>query len=178
MTDTPATTPKETQPAVADPIVSRSKYRFSMVWFVPVITAFIGALLIIKTIRERGTEVQIRFASAAGITSGKTALKHKNVTVGTVEDVALDDDLQGVIVTAYVEKPLAPHLREGTRFWVVLPRISSKGVSGLGTIISGAYIEMDPGPGHNFKDSRNRQYLLQMTSFNSIRATTRSGKNT
>ena len=41
----------------------------------------------------------------------------------------------------------APFLTEGTRFWIVRPRIGTGGVSGLGTLVSGAYIEVDPGPG-------------------------------
>ena len=38
-------------------------------------------------------------------------------------------------------------LKDTTRFWVVKPRIGVGGVSGLETIVSGAYIEVDPGEG-------------------------------
>ena len=37
------------------------------------------------------------------------------------------------------------YLVQDTRFWVVRPRISAAGVSGLGTLVSGAYISVDAG---------------------------------
>jgi len=37
-------------------------------------------------------------------------------------------------------------LRHGTHFWVVRPRLSATEFSGVGTLITGAYIELDPGP--------------------------------
>ena len=36
------------------------------------------------------------------------------------------------------------YLRESARFWIVKPRIAGGQVSGLGTLLSGAYIGMDP----------------------------------
>jgi paraquat-inducible protein B len=46
-------------------------------------------------------------------------------------------------------------LTENTRFWVVRPRVTASGISGLGTLFSGAYIGMDPGmegePARRFK---------------------------
>ena len=38
-------------------------------------------------------------------------------------------------------------IREESRFWVVRPRVSGSTISGLGTIIEGAYIELEPGAG-------------------------------
>ena len=46
-----------------------------------------------------------------------------------------------------MNKMAAAHLNAGTRFWVVRPRISLGNFSGLETLVSGAYIEMDPGEG-------------------------------
>ncbi|MDH3603259.1 MAG: MlaD family protein, partial [Candidatus Tectomicrobia bacterium] len=46
-----------------------------------------------------------------------------------------------------LDKDAAPHLRKGTQFWVVRPRIGAGGVSGLSTIVAGAYISIMPGPG-------------------------------
>ena len=52
-----------------------------------------------------------------------------------------------VTVQARMNQYATAYLTEGTRFWVVRPRLSAEGISGLGTLISGAYIEMEPGPG-------------------------------
>ena len=46
----------------------------------------------------------------------------------------------------------APFLTKGTRYWIVRPRVGTGGVSGLGTLVSGAYIEVDPGPGDYARD--------------------------
>jgi paraquat-inducible protein B len=42
-------------------------------------------------------------------------------------------------------KGAAPYLTENTRFWIVRPRVGTGGISGLGTLVSGAYVEIDPG---------------------------------
>jgi paraquat-inducible protein B len=44
-----------------------------------------------------------------------------------------------------MNKGVAPHLVEDVRFWIVKPRISGGQVSGIGTLFSGSYIEMDRG---------------------------------
>ena len=38
-------------------------------------------------------------------------------------------------------------MNDGTRFWIVRPRVGAAGVSGLGTLHSGAFVEVDPGTG-------------------------------
>ena len=40
----------------------------------------------------------------------------------------------------------APYLTDQARFWVVRPRLSASNISGLETLLSGGYIELDPGP--------------------------------
>ncbi len=66
---------------------------------------------------------------------------------GVVEDVALSEDLQTVNVTVQMVKGADKYLTENTRFWVVRPRLTAGGVSGLGTLVSGAHVELDPKPG-------------------------------
>jgi paraquat-inducible protein B len=39
------------------------------------------------------------------------------------------------------------YLRKNTQFWIVRPRVSVEGISGLNTLLSGAYIELSPGGG-------------------------------
>ena len=45
-----------------------------------------------------------------------------------------------------MRKEAAVFLTDRARFWVVRPRMSTSGVSGLETLVSGAYIAVDPGP--------------------------------
>src|SRR5262249_21122438 len=121
--------------------------RFSLVWLIPIVAAAIGAWLAYKAISEQGPEITISFESAAGLAAGKTEIRHKNVRLGVVNHIELSQDLSSVVVTAQMEKWVAAQLTTGTRFWVVLPRLGFSGISGLETLVSGSYIELDPGAG-------------------------------
>lgn len=125
----------------------QTRRRISVVWVIPIVAALIGAWLAYVTISEKGPTITITFETAEGLEAGKTKLKYKDVEMGTVESVAVSDDLSAVIVTASLNKRAEPHLTESTRFWVVRPRLGMRGVSGLGTLVSGAFIEIDPGKG-------------------------------
>ncbi len=123
------------------------KKRFSTVWIVPVVALLIGATLIFKAISEKGPEIRIIFKSAAGIQAGKSVVKYKDIEVGKVTDVKFSDDLKSVIVTAELKKYMSAYLNSKTQFWVVHARLSADAVEGLDTLLSGAYIGMEPHSG-------------------------------
>ncbi len=118
----------------------------SIVWLIPVVAALIGGWLAYKTISESGPTITITFEDASGLEAGKTKIKYKSVTVGEVENIELTS-LQNVTVTAKVAKHAEQYMTENTKFWVVRPRIGSSGISGLETLISGAYIGVAPRTG-------------------------------
>jgi paraquat-inducible protein B len=121
------------------------KKQISIVWLIPIVAVLIGGWLAYKGLSEKGPIVMISFESAEGLEAGKTKLRYKDVEIGLVESIRFNADLSRVLVTAELVKEAAPYLTENTRFWVVRPRVTASGVSGLGTIFSGAYIGMDPG---------------------------------
>jgi len=126
--------------------VQPPKNRFiSLVWLIPVVAFCIGGWLVYKTLSEKGPTVTITFKSANGLEAGKTRIKYKEVDLGKVTKIELSEDLSRVIVTAALAKNAETFLSENTRFWVVRARVAAKGVSGLGTLFSGAYITLDPG---------------------------------
>ena len=88
----------------------------------------------------------MRFETADGIAADKTEVRCRSVRVGVVKDVKLAEDLNSVVVTLELTPDSDGLLRNGTNFWVVRPRVSATDISGLGTLITGAYIELDPGP--------------------------------
>ncbi len=118
-----------------------------MVWVVPILAVLIGGWLLIKNLGSSGQEIRIRFETADGIAAGKTELKCRSVTVGKVSRIELSDDLKSVLVYCDLNKGSEHLLRNGTRFWVVKPRVTAADVSGLETLFTGAYIELDPGNG-------------------------------
>ena len=125
----------------------RRQRRISTVWIIPVVAAIIGGGLAWRTLSERGPEITISFASADGLEAGKTLVRYRNVVVGTVEDIELSDDLGSVTATVRMMHASARrHLGPTTEFWVVRPRISAQGISGLSTLVSGDYIALEPGP--------------------------------
>ncbi|MBI1731213.1 MAG: MCE family protein [Gammaproteobacteria bacterium] len=119
----------------------------SLVWLIPLLTALVGGWLVIKTLREQGPEVTISFKTAEGIEVGKTRIKYKNLDIGIVERIGFSEDLSNVIVTGKFNQGTEEFFRRNTRFWVVRPQLSLRGASGLSTLISGAYIEIEPGKG-------------------------------
>ena len=119
----------------------------SLVWLIPLVVLAVGAWLIYDTLSKRGPDITIAFRTADGIEAGKTKLRYKNIEIGVVESVRFSDDFSHVLLKAQMELGADTFLRRGTRFWVVRPRLSARGVSGLSTLVSGAYIEVEPGAG-------------------------------
>lgn len=140
-------TPDEPLGNQAQPVLIDRRRRISFVWLVPLVAALIGAWLAYKTFTEAGPSIRIAFETAEGLEAGKTKIRHKDVEIGTVETVKFAPDLRHVLVSAKMVKEMEPFLKEGARFWVVRPRLSASGVSGLGTLVSGAYIAFDLGEG-------------------------------
>lgn len=123
----------------------KSKRSLQIVWLIPLLAALIGGWLAVKSILEAGPTITLTFKNAEGLEAGKTHIKFKDVDIGTVETIGLSEDLSQVIVTAKLIKSTEKHLVEDTRFWVVRPRISGGNITGVGTLLSGAYIAVDVG---------------------------------
>ncbi len=116
------------------------------VWIIPVIAILIAGWLTFQHFVDRGPTITIHFRTAEGLEAGKTRIKYKEVEIGTVKQITLDRDRKGVIVTAEMVKEASSGLMVAdTRFWVVRPRISGGRVSGLSTLLAGAYIGTDLG---------------------------------
>ena len=121
--------------------------RLHLVWLVPIIALLAAGWLGWRTLAGRGPMITIGISSAEGIEAGKTKIKHHDIELGTVESVEPSEDLSRVTVEARMNVHAKAHLTQNTRFWVVRPRLSAEGITGLSTLISGSYIEMDPGQG-------------------------------
>ncbi|ELY6225210.1 MlaD family protein [Cronobacter muytjensii] len=125
----------------------KTKRRISPFWLLPVIALLIAGWLIWTTYEERGTTVTIDFMSADGIVAGRTPVRYQGVEVGTVQDIRLSDDLNKIEVTVSIKSDMKDALRDQTQFWLVTPKASLAGVSGLDALVGGNYIGMMPGEG-------------------------------
>jgi paraquat-inducible protein B len=131
--------------AVSEAVVQRRR-RFSLIWLIPIVAGLVAAYLGVQTLLNRGPLITIRFKTANGITAQETQVKYKSVSLGTVEGVSLASDFTHVLVHVRMNRQGEKVLTDHARFWVVRPRLTPGNISGLDTLISGAYIEVDPGP--------------------------------
>ena len=123
----------------------RRRWSLPLVWIIPLVAALIGGWVAVKAVLEQGPTITITFKTAEGLEAGQTKLKYKDVNIGVVREIHLGPDLKSVVVTAELDKSARDLLAEDTRFWVVRARIAGGQVSGLGTLLSGSYISVDPG---------------------------------
>lgn len=128
------------------PQVSQKK-GLSIIWLIPLVTALVGGWLAVRTLIDQAPTATITFNTAEGIQAGKTAIKYKSVEIGVVDEIRFADGFDNVELTVTFNEGMEQFLRRNTRFWVVRPQFSLRGVSGIGTLLSGSYIEIDPGPG-------------------------------
>ena len=132
----------------------KRRRRFSFIWLVPIVAGLISLYLAVTYLADRGPLITVTFKTANGITAGQTEVKHKAVSLGTVENVHLSDDFKSVIVHVRMKAEGAKIMTKQARFWVVRPRLSTGNISGLETLFSGAYIEVDPGEPGGERETR------------------------
>lgn len=128
---------------------SSSKVRktigISPVWIVPLLALIVAFWMVWQDTRGTGPTITVAVADAEGIEAGKTQIKVRNVDVGQVTEVRLSEDFSSAVVEVAMNDGTQRMLNAETRIWVVKPRIGRQGVSGLGTLLSGAYIRLQPG---------------------------------
>jgi len=125
--------------------VSRKRTRLSLVWVIPILAAVVGVWVAITRILAEGPTITITFQTAEGLEAGKTKIHYNGVDVGTLTAIRLSDDHLRVIATGEMAPKTEGFLVDDTKFWVVSARISGANVTGLGTLLSGAYIGMEIG---------------------------------
>lgn len=119
--------------------------RLQLIWILPAVVILAGAFVVIHEYLARGSNIDIEFQSAEGLEVNKTKVSYKDVEIGAVNSIRVADDRKKVIVTANIHRTARAYLVDDTRFWVVRPRVSGTGITGLGTLVSGAFISVDVG---------------------------------
>lgn len=146
----PDSAPENSLPS---PVVVRRRSHASLIWLVPALAALVGLALVVNNWLQAGPEITISFQSAEGLDAGKTPVKYKNVVIGHVRKISLSKDRSRVLVKVALEKSAEKFATEGTRYWVVRPRIGLAGVSGIDTLLSGAFIGADVGESDTVADN-------------------------
>jgi paraquat-inducible protein B len=127
-------------------VPARSRWsRLPLIWTLPVVVVLAGAFVVVHQLLEQGTDIDISFHNAEDLEASKTKIRYKEVEIGEVRDIHVSKDRKTVVVTARIHRDASDYLVNDTRFWVVRPRVSAAGITGLGTLVSGAYISVDVG---------------------------------
>ena len=132
--------------------VKRHRWSFPVMWAVPVVAALVACYLVYDQVREFGPTITIRFKDGTGLKVGRTPVQYSGVRIGEVKSVKLSDDLRDVVVEARLLRSAASIAREGSVFWIVRLGTELQDISNLGTVITGAYIQVSPGSGEPKSD--------------------------
>jgi len=164
----------------ADAAINK-KRELSLIWLLPLCALLVSGWLIYKTVSEKGPVITINFPSADGLEIDKTKIKYLDVEIGKVTDIAINKDMKTIDVTAEMHKESSGYLTNNSQFWVVRPQIGLSGVTGLGTLMSGAYIAIKPEKGkkeRHFKgldvppvletDAQGKKFILETTNLGSM----------
>ena len=128
----------------AVPVVRRPR-RIPLIWILPVLVVLVTGIVVVQQKLAQGPSIDIAFLSADGLEANKTKIRYKDVDIGDVTDLRVSKDRKKVVVTARIHRDAADYLVKDTRFWVVRPRFAGGNISGLGTLVSGAFISVDVG---------------------------------
>jgi paraquat-inducible protein B len=123
----------------------RVRRSFPLVWIIPLVAITLAGYLGWRAVYDRGPVITITFLTGDGLTGGQTKVEHKAVDLGTVRSITLSKDMTHVVVRVQMTREATPELTANARFWVVRPRFTGSNISGLETLLSGAFIELDPG---------------------------------
>ena len=158
---------------ISQPTVEESSHfnLFTSIWIVPFIALIISLWLVYQHFAKLGPEVQIVFANSGGVVAGQSVVKYRNVPVGKVTRIEIEENGKGVVVIVRMNKEAERFLNESTRFWIVKPEVGYSGVSGLETLISGSYIAMHASEGKEkrgdfkglnspYRDINSGEYIL------------------
>ncbi|MGJ7522541.1 intermembrane transport protein PqiB [Variovorax sp. LT1P1] len=163
-------------------VARRRDWMPSLIWLIPVVAALVGIFLVARILIDRGPEVVLTFRTAEGLEAGKTAVKYKDVQIGVVQSLRLSSDRSHVRVTLQLNKDTEAFTAQDTRYWVVRPRLDTSGISGLSTLLSGAYIGVDAGTSEESakeftglevppivtRDASGKQFLLRAPDIGSL----------
>jgi paraquat-inducible protein B len=129
------------------PHVKKSWWPFPLVWIIPLIAAAMAAYYGYTHFQDNGTNIVINFTDGSGLKANETMVTHLGVQIGHVTGIDLSPDKRTVRANITLVQSQDAFAKDGAVYWTVRPQISPESVSGLGTVLSGPYIEANPGTG-------------------------------
>jgi paraquat-inducible protein B len=118
-----------------------------LLWLIPLGAAALCGWFIYRDFVAAGPLITVYFQNTDGLQEGNTPVQYRGCQVGQVKTITLAGNGQSVKVTARLTGAAKDLARAGTLFWIVRPEVKVGAVSGLGTIVSGDYVTLQPGHG-------------------------------
>ncbi|CZF79558.1 PqiB family protein [Grimontia marina] len=131
---------------VNEPVIKKDA-SISPLWIFTLLAFALAGWMLFKSVNEAGERIEIFFTDAQGIEAGRTTIRYQGLEVGIIRKVTLSDDLKSISAQAEIYPEAKKILRQNTVFWVVRPRASITGISGLDALVKGNYIAVQPGSG-------------------------------
>lgn len=155
-TDNPQSTNHDPQPLAPSPprrddppdipvADLRPRRRTGWVWLLPAIAGVIAIVISIQVWSGRGRLIHISFAEGYSI-KPNDVLRYHGIVAGSVEKVVLSDDLRSIDVHVRLSPEADQLARQGTRFWIVRPKLDLTGIGGLETVVGAKYLTALPAP--------------------------------
>lgn len=123
----------------------KKKRGISPIWILPIVALLVGGWLLYKGVRDAGIDIVVHFESAEGITAGKTKVIYKGIPIGIVRDMSVNRDMNSIALAIEIDKKAEKGLVEDVKFWIVKPEVSAGRISGLDTMLTGSYIQVETG---------------------------------
>ncbi|MBI5761511.1 MAG: paraquat-inducible protein A [Planctomycetales bacterium] len=145
----PATVPHPPTPPPDPPSIPvadlRPRRRSGWVWLLPSIAGVVAIVISIQVWSGRGRLIHISFAEGYSI-KPNDVLRYHGIVAGSVEKVVLSDDLRSIDVHVRLSPEADQLARQGTRFWIVRPKLDLTGIGGLETVVGAKYLTALPAP--------------------------------
>jgi len=120
-----------------------------VIWIIPLVTLLAAAAMVVYHFSHQGAQIVLITDTAEGIKAGNTPIKNRSIIIGEVEITALAEDLRHVEIKLRLHPGMEKLLHRNSMFWLVKPQIGHEGITGLSTLMSGAYIALQPGDAGN-----------------------------
>ena len=133
------------------PILKKMRWPL-LIWLVPLFAAAMAGYYFYDLAQQHALQITLTFSDADGLKPGQTRITHLGVEIGQVSSVSLSPDQKHVVVQGRLQRTAESFMKNGAMYWIVRPEISTQSISGLGTVLSGPYIDSIPGNGDTQKE--------------------------
>lgn len=97
----------------------------------------------INQAHQSGLHIRLSSESAEGLRVG-TRVKYKGLEVGQIISLKLNPDERNITAKALLKESAQWLAREGSRFWLVRPKLGLANTANLETLVTGQYVEVLP----------------------------------